>query len=347
MSDELAETKIERLRYFFEFETLMALKVTHEITFSNESKSPISTIKFDLGEYKPYLRIFDTNNEILEFSKSREAGSGDFSQYLIDIKLPHDRELKPNERRTLIIKYVSPSGYNDDAPQFENAPYSRLVFDLKEEINLYIAIKSSDNFQFVDYPYILDNDGNPIRGEVEKLSKKDKFMQDESGQNSYFSIKSESNDKTLVIYHRQAINQSISNWIVAGKWLGIISAIVISLFIVSMLLSKNNLIESNFLISYPVFVMTSLVVIKGWLFSKDLDSKLERYDKQYLILIGTLFAELLLILLFQLSSPQNPTIQACNITECNQVLNFTFDDIPTKCSTMISNNYNSTITINT
>jgi len=351
MEEKFAETKIERIRYFFEYETLIALNVTYEITFSNESKSEINTIKFDLGEYRPQLSIFDTNNEILEFAKADEAGldnaeNGKYSDYLIDIKLPENRVLKKNERRTLIIKYVSPSGDDDDTPQYANPPFSRFTFDLKEEINLYVVIKSSDNFEFVDYPYILDKEGNIIKGEIERLTQNKRFFQDESGQNSFFSIKGDTNDKTLEIIHRQGISHSIFNWIKAGRYLGIISGIVIFVFIFLMILLKINFSENNFLISYPIFVITSLVIIKGWLFSKDLDSILEQYDSEYLILISILFAELL-FLLVQIFFSQNSIMPPVNISNCSDALNFTYGEIPMKGSISISNIYNSSISITT
>ncbi len=49
----------------------------------------------------------------------------------------------------------------------------------------------------------------------------------------------------------------------------------------------------NAFVTYPVFVITTLIVIKGWLFLKDLDDKLERYNAEYIALVVVLIFELI------------------------------------------------------
>jgi hypothetical protein len=55
----------------------------------------------------------------------------------------------------------------------------------------------------------------------------------------------------------------------------------------------NGVVGSlNVFVTYPVFVITTLIVIKGWLFLKDLDSQLELYNTAYIVLVALLIIEL-------------------------------------------------------
>lgn len=78
MAEEYVKTKIERVRYLFKFETLSSYTAISEITFANEGCEYINIIKYDLGEYKPLLKITDTNGETLEFARAQEAGQGEY-----------------------------------------------------------------------------------------------------------------------------------------------------------------------------------------------------------------------------------------------------------------------------
>lgn len=57
----------------------------------------------------------------------------------------------------------------------------------------------------------------------------------------------------------------------------------------------NGVAGLNVFVTYPVFVITTLIVIKGWLFLKDLDSQLERYNAAYIVLVALLIIELVSI----------------------------------------------------
>ncbi|WP_286880440.1 hypothetical protein, partial [Proteiniphilum sp. UBA7639] len=159
MDEEYIRTKIERVRYLFSFETLSSYSAISEITFANEGNEYINIIKYDLGEYKPFLKISDSNGEFLEFAKAREAELENCSDYLINIYLPQGRELKPQCRRTITFQNFSPSSNNREKSEYENPTYVMFLFEMVDQVNSYIIIEAAENFDFHDYVDVVDQNG--------------------------------------------------------------------------------------------------------------------------------------------------------------------------------------------
>ncbi|UUX92298.1 acylphosphatase [Methanoplanus endosymbiosus] len=312
MDSEYVRTRIERVRYLFRFETLSSYIAISEITFANKGNEYIGVIKYDLGEYKPFLKITDSNGECLEFAKAREAGKNGNSDYLINIYLPYNRELKPKYRRTLTFENFSPYSCNDESQKYENANYLRFHFEMPDEINSYVVIEAAEHFDFDDYLEVIDQDGEVIEDNVMSLAEEIRFVSSRSGKRAYFSFKGDGSKRILRITHRHDVHKRLLNWIRVGLVLGVLSAVFIP---IGLIYSFGNgfLNNSGLFITYPVFVITTLVIIKGWLFLKDLDSELENLNFYYILLVTILVLELIGIFMFSvLLQGMCPLFGNCN-----------------------------------
>ncbi|MDN7025467.1 hypothetical protein FGU65_11285 [Methanoculleus sp. FWC-SCC1] len=293
MAEEYVKTKIERVRYLFRFETLSSYTAISEITFSNEDTECINIIQYDLGEYKPFLKITDTNGELLEFAKAQEAGREGCSDYLINIYLPQNRELKPRSRRTITFQNFSPSSNDDEEAKYENAKYVRFHFEMADQVNSYVIIEAAEHFDFDDTVDIVDRDGAELdKDELMRLVRERVLVGHKSGRRAYLSFKGDAAKRTLRVTHRHDVPKRLLNWIRVGLAFGGISAFFLP---VGLFYSFNNglLNDSSLFVTYPVFVITTLVIIKGWLFLKDLDRDLEFYNKVYIALVAILIVELI------------------------------------------------------
>lgn len=268
MAEEYVKTKIERVRYLFKFETLSSYTAISEITFANEGLEYINIIKYDLGEYKPFLKITDTNDEILEFARAQEAGQGEYSDYLINIYLPKGRELQPHCRRTITFQnYSLPSDSNEES-NYKNAKYIVFHFEMADEVNSYVIIESTEHFDFSDVVDVVDQNGEEIdEHELVKLVEDEKIVGHSSGNRTYLSFKGDCARRILRITHRHDVPKRLLNWIRVGLGFGVVSALLVPIGLLSSL--GNGVVGSlNVFVTYPVFVITTLIVIKGWLFLK-------------------------------------------------------------------------------
>ena len=292
--EELIETKIERVRYLKKFETLSVYNTITEITFANEGDESVDIIKYDLHEYKPFLKISDSNSEFLEFSGAQEAGHGSYPAHLINIYLPEDRELKPNCRRTITFQSYSSSLPEIKVVEYENPTYVIFYFDIIDQVNSYIIFEAAKHFEFCNYIDLIDQNGlNVDDGELATFVSEKVIAHSKIGNRMYFAFKGDTSKRTLRIIHRHTIPARLLDWIRVGLGLGVLSAI---LLLVGLIYSFNNnsLDSLSLFITYPALVITTLVVIKGWLFLKDLDSDLEGYNKKYLRLVIILGIEIAL-----------------------------------------------------
>jgi len=300
MAEEYIKTKIERVRYLFRFERLSSYTAISEITFANEGNECINIIKYDLGEYKPFLKITDTNGDFLEFSKAQEAGQEGCSDYLINIYLSKDRELKPQCRRTITFQNFSPSSNNNEGSKYENAKYVVFHFEMADQVNSYVIIESAEYFDFDDVVDIVDQDGVELEEyELKEIVKESVLIGHKGGRRAYLSFKGDTSKRTLRIVHSHFVPNRLSNWIKVGLYFGVLSAISLPIGIYYSFIN-GFLNYSGIFVTYPIFVITILVIIKGWLFLKDLDSQLEAYNKMYIALVTILMIELSLIFVLSL-----------------------------------------------
>jgi hypothetical protein len=294
MAEEYVKTKIERVRYLFKFETLSSYTAISEITFANEGLEYINIIKYDLGEYKPFLKITDTNGEILEFARAQEAGQGEYSGYLIDIYLPEGRELQPHCRRTITFQSYSLSSESNEESNYKNAKYVVFHFEMVDEVNSYVIIEAAEHFDSSDVVDVIDQNGEGIdERELVRLVEEGKIVGHSGGSRTYLSFKGDDARRTLRITHRHDVPKRLLNWIRVGLGFGVVSALLIPAGLLYSL--GNGVAGLNVFVTYPVFVITTLIVIKGWLFLKDLDSQLERYNAAYIVLVALLIIELVSI----------------------------------------------------
>jgi len=337
------EIVVERIREFWEFETLSSINVESEITFLNNTKENQTKIIFDLGQYKLFLKLFDTDGNLLEFSKNVTDIEG-ASPYCIEIKLPRDRLLYPGEYRTITIKYVISVRDDDHVEQYENSTYSELCFPLKRGTDLYIVIKSLENFEADDYIDILDEKNDQIDlSVIDQLIQEGKLKFNRTEHIVSLMIKGQDN-QTLRITHHHKVHHSLISWVHIGAWFGAVSAIVIPVSFSFLIL--NHCLNSLF-ISFPIFVITVLIVIKGWLFSKDLDSSLENMNRLYIIIVTVLIVELFVIVL--LGSMFMSGSEVSSLKNCTSTLDLPKNSTSLESlasSTIGSYNQNSTITIN-
>lgn len=349
MSEELEKTvRIERHNFCLGFESLSLMKVTTDLTFFNDHTSTeFDTIQYDLSEYRQCLKILDTNGEILEYSKSSLAGTNGFSDYLIDIKLPLGRELKPLSRRTLSFQYFSQEVGSQDDSKYDNPSFLILLFPVAANSNTYVAMEPPDHLRIEAYGDVLEENGEEISElELQAMLHDNNLIQNGGeGGLAYLSIKGGERNRFLRVYCRLKAPTKLLKWAKMGKLFGLASAIGLPVVFFYGLIT-NNLHDLIIFVSFPVFVITFLVVIKGWIFLKDLDSTLEDFDEDYSWIVKIIMAELFIIMAI-IAVIQNPNIPNIhNVTDPIKLLNDTSTNL--KCfdpSIIGSYNNNSSIDI--
>ena len=139
---------------------------------------------------------------------------------------------------------------------------------------------------------VVDQNGEEIdEHELVKLVEDEKIVGHSSGNRTYLSFKGDCARRILRITHRHDVPKRLLNWIRVGLGFGVVSALLVPIGLLYSL--GNGVVGSlNVFVTYPVFVITTLIVIKGWLFLKDLDSQLELYNTAYIVLVALLIIEL-------------------------------------------------------
>lgn len=265
---ENTQIKIDRVRHFIEFNTPSLINYTEEITFYN-SGDEIPSIVFDLENFRSNLHIFDSDGTPLIFYGNGNGGES----HEISIDFSNAKLIKKDEYRTIIMKYQMHALEKQLTSTFIN------IF-LYEGASIYVSLKECDDYEF-NIQYISDNiqlennvliNGNGIKN------------------CNIYSKATENNDNNMYIRIVHSIPKSLSYWYILGISLGV------TIFIFNWPFYHFNPTGIRYFAIISATVISLLVVIKGWLFQKEMVKRVAQYDKWFLRLIFLIFLEIFLMI---------------------------------------------------
>lgn len=264
---------IDRVRHFRQFETPTLMKCVDELTFYNNGEE-LSSVKYTLNDFLPSLHVFDSTGNQLEFYGSTDSKNKESLE--INIDFPYERPLYSGEYRTIRLEYIQ------EAEALENLG-AKIIIPLHEGTSIYTFIEQCEHYEFIVRYGILDKGGEKVDNTNLNINRGDSFF------HIYFKVTQNNNSLYLHIEHK--IAKTLSGWYNMGAAFGVISFISIPiLYHYNPLYIRGIATSASFVISY-------LFIIKGWLFSKNMDKKLEYYDSFYKILICLIFLEVIFMLL--------------------------------------------------
>jgi hypothetical protein len=285
----------ERSRIFYTFLTPLKIKCTEEILLYN-SGHPVNHIIHDLVEFKEQLYIYDSNDRKLEFHSF--YGLNCQNDYLIKIEFPQDRIFNTGEYRTVILQYFI------EYPTFAGN-FARLDVSLNFADITYITLEKPKEYQTTLWLF-KDHDGALEFLPSEGMPDNELLLIEESDVKLQIIGVNTPENKDLAIIISHDLHNEQKMWFTSGILFGWIS----SVFILSEFLTVLPRLQdhSKFLNYVPSIVplgvaaITSLLIIKGWMFTKDMDSTLNdiyhkngiyfTYSRVYIALISILILEL-------------------------------------------------------
>lgn len=260
---------IDRVRHFRRFETPFFLKCVEEITFYN-TKEELSSVTYILDTFRPSLHIFDSNGQQLEFygSSDREDNEG----LKIKIDFPKERPISYGDFRTIRLEFVQEVNPLELKQTFTRIP-------LNETASFYVFLELPENYVFSRLHYgILDKNNEDVENVKLAIKKGDSFLN--------ISSKAIKNTANLYIIFEYEIRGTLSGWYNMGWFFGLISAIS------TPLLYLYNPKGAIGIATSAGFVISYLFIIKGWLFTKNMDKALINLDSWYRRLIWLIFLEI-------------------------------------------------------
>lgn len=262
---------IDRVRHFQRFETPFSLKCNEEITFRNTGED-LSSVTYILDAHRPTLYIFDTNGEQLEF-----YGCSDDDKRKIEINFPMNRPLYCGDYRTIRLEYV-----REVNPKY--LKQTLIKIPVNETASLYVSLELPENYIFSRLHYgILDKNNDDLKSVELDFRKGDSVLN--------ISSKPIKNTANLYIIFEHEMRGTLSGWYYMGSIFGIISLVSIPILYIY---NPSDIVRIS---TSGSFVISYLFIIKGWLFTKNMDKDLIHIDSRYRYLIWIIFLEIILMAL--------------------------------------------------
>jgi hypothetical protein len=322
---DISNLKIARIRHFYDFESINVVNHKQEITFYYDGETT-DKLHYFAPDLKEYLNVFDYNGETLQFhgelteyfdieylksepnesyykNEDNKQFSDDNAGFQILIDFPKERLLLKSEFRTIIL--TDKIDYPITSP---GLPISIDVpFDEASHTYLYIN-KLPQYTAKIDKIFYSRKDINaesnrPNFFELEKSEEKEYLDHFEA--TSYYCIWSSVpiTDCNIFVVIEYKLKGKDWSWFYSGILFGI-SALALNLH-----LMINNLHGSLVqIVSVSTIAITYLVVIKGWVFMKDIDDVVGlipvdipfkiRFSYVYLLLILLIFVELIIAIYY-------------------------------------------------
>lgn len=270
---------IDRVRYFFHFQTPSTIKCTDEVTFHNKGEE-ILIVEYPIGSFRPFLHVSDSNGKQLEF-----YGENDKSIGKIYILFPKENPISKGEYRTIRVEYISEGNAK------EKSKITYFDIPLNETASVYVFIRQCENYEFNVHYWVLDQKNHRMDNPDLIAGKGDTFL------HIYSKAKKDKGLMQIRIEHE--IQKPLLTWIHLGLFCG--AALVLTLLILYFKEPTNIAL----LVPIAIVVMTILFFIKGWLFAKNMDVQFRGLDRAYLIIIYLLLFEVLVMIIdFSLNKKQ-------------------------------------------
>jgi len=318
MSDEIQNEEyidpnnicITRFRNYFEFETPQRINKTEEVTIFN-CDIEANSLLFLVNEFKPHLRIFDSNGEELQFHGLPQKIRGELSAeelcildekygpYKVVIDFPQHKPIGNNCFRTFTLKSqteipVSPGNASVLEIPLGNAEHTYSYVKKLEQYEMrIIAVVQTDDVQLYNLG-INGKDGGSydISGVKFEVSETE----------TYYSViaRGKKEDWKVLLLIEYTLHQENRMWFNAGIWLA-----GITFFGNVLLLCRCPEQCLTILTTVNGIIITYLLITKGWLFESNLDKTVGlnilgwylQYTRVYMIFIILLFLEVLIAIL--------------------------------------------------
>jgi len=266
---------IDRVRHTRRLKTPSLMECIDEITFHNTG-GEISSVEYFFDSFIPSLHIFDSTGNQLEFH-------GDYEDeneivFKIRIDFPVDKAMSQDEFKTIRIEYIL---------EVKAASVKEIIITvpLLDTASYYVFLEECDNYDFSTIHYgVLDENHDFVENANMTVYRGDSFWS--------IALKADKNNSGLLyIIFKQKITKTLNLWIKMGVIFGPISSIFIW--------GSYHFNPSNALgiTTYTGFIISYLFIIKGWLFSRNMEKTLIWYDHIYKFFIFILFAEMTGILI--------------------------------------------------
>lgn len=298
-SDDNGQLPILRVRHMFEFDTPIHLKRSEEITFYNGEIEPLNEIVIDVREFLPYLNVYDSDGkklifhsyleEYLDFQaiqneneSMHENGNNDKDfNFPIIIEFPRENPVLSREYRTITLNYIKQI-------EFQKGFIALITVPLDNANHFYLHVKKLSQYK-TDIRYLLLSDENNYF-RIDDLEEIDYVETEDTVSFSSFSSNIPIDNCQLVIGVWINLQSWDKRWFDGG--IAIASIAIIINLLLGLLDLKNNLTS---IIAICSIVNTYLIITKGWIFMKDIDSFMKLpYTNIYLFLILLIFSELLI-----------------------------------------------------
>jgi hypothetical protein len=284
----------ERYRHFITFLNPRKMKCIEEILLYN-SGTPVDYIIYDLGEFKQQLYVYDSDDKKLEFHHFPDPQK--ISKYLIKIEFPIWRKLNPEEYRTISLHY-----YNE-IPSYSGF-FGLFGIPLDLAKNSYIYFEKPNEYHTV-FNFFKSVKKNPEIADLKYLKHTDHTFSDDELDIIESEIKVQivgkniTKSKRLIVTISHELYEEQEIWFqVAGYFAGVSSAFILTELIL-ILINHGGIVKFlNFIptiIPLEVASISSLIIVKGWIFTKDMDWILNdinnangnyyTYDRLYIALI--------------------------------------------------------------
>jgi|GEM_PF-2157740 len=297
--------KYERYRCFLTFLTPRKIKCSEEILLFN-SGSAVNHIIYDLVEFKQQLYIYDSDDKKLEFHGFSNLDCSD--KYLIKIEFPHEKPFSRGEYRTVTIDYVL------EYPTFVGY-FAQLEIPLNLADTVYIFFEKPKEYQ--TELMLFKRRGETLTFlDIERRRADDELLIDESDIKLQIVGNKISKSEDLVVLINHNLHKEQEMWFNTGILFGWLSSVFILTELIVVLSKMSNL--SSFLKYVPVIIplavaaITALIIIKGWIFTQDLDWILNDIDQKNGILFtySRIYISLICIIVFELGA----TISICTLS---------------------------------
>jgi hypothetical protein len=280
----------ERYRTLIIFLTPRKIKCTEEILLYNTG-AEASHIIYDLSEFKQQLYVYDSDDKKLEFHSFSDPN--DPSKYLIKIEFPSGKSLKKGDYRTISLHYY-----------IEVSARSR--YHGLYSIPLDLAKTSYINFE-KPKEYCISLNFLKL-GKSEEITvlfdKDDELAFEETDLKVQIIGKNIVKSKELLVMITPDLHEEQKIWFDLGTYIGLLSAVLIltELILIPQHPTDNFIKYVPIIIPLAAAVITSLIVIKGWIFTKDMDwilndinktkSEYFTYDRVYIAIICIVIVEI-------------------------------------------------------
>jgi len=264
---------IEKVRHFLEFETPSFLRLKMEVTILNRGNTA-SKYTHSLPDIKSGLHILDSDGNFLEFSGNEKC---DQNLNEIVIYFPRDKYLHQNDHRTITFEYVQKW-------ELSKLRLIKIFFTLFEGAHTYIFIKQCEEYDFKVgvFEYVESEEstiGESLIGGYEEGV-------------SFFDLDVElmNNSSSLLVAFWHKMPNSLFNWYYIGLYF---SAALVILIPFTYHFDSSR---SELCIVVASSCISLLVIIKGWLFQKNMDRRLKIVDTVYSCVVAFLIIEVLYLI---------------------------------------------------